>query len=267
MSKPAEHLFSVTLKHLSSDAKKAGAELPEAQLYHVSVKQMRSLLDAAAALAPSVAYPAEPELRITGSLGKFVVQLKNGSLNFVSWSSSKRPGGQMTPARIIAAITGEEDEEEEVVAPRGGGGAARRSGGGRASEGKSTMTIAALVVAIIAVNSFTVWFMLQPARTNLPKFTLMQPGPAERLMSEVAGFYETGGSAGDRRIEIKKDGVVNRVKFGAARTPISPQTFTVLAAESGGKPALVAPTKKTLITVKDQLSIVLYGDTYQRVPQ
>ncbi|MCX6950900.1 MAG: hypothetical protein NTV51_01745 [Verrucomicrobia bacterium] len=234
MSKSAEQLFSVTLKHLSPDVKKAAAELPEAQLYHVSVKQIRALLDNAAALAPGVAYPVEPELRITGNAGKFVVQLKAGGLQFVSWSSSKRPSGKITPAQIVAAITGEETEEDYS------GGGRASSGGGKGGK-SSGVSIGMLVVAIIAVNSFTVWFMMQPPKTLLPKFTLMQKEPAERLLSEVAGVYETGGSPGDRR-------------------------FTVLAAEAGGKPALVT-SKKSLITIKDQLSVVLYGDTYQRVPQ
>jgi len=262
MSKTGEQLFSVTLKHLSPDVKKAGVELPEAQLYHVSVKQIRSLLDSAAALAPGVAYPVEPELRITGSAGKFVVQLKAGGLQFVSWSTSKRPSGQITPAQIVAAITGEETAEEFVSSGRGSSGGGK---GAREAKG-SGVSIGMLVVAIIAVNSFTVWFMMQPPKTLLPKFTLMQKEPAERLLSEVAGIYETGGSPGDRRLEIGKNGSVQRIKFGPARAPAQTQTFTVLAAEAAGKPALVT-SKKSLITIKDQLSVVLYGDTYQRVPQ
>lgn len=261
MSK-GELLFSVTLKHLSPDVKKAGAELPEAQLYHVSVKQIRGLLDSAATLAPGVAYPVEPELRITGTTGKFIVQLKAGELHFVSWSSSKRSGGKITPAQIVAAITGEEADEDDV--PVVSARQSSRGGGGRSA--KQGVSIGMLVIAIIAVNSFTVWFMMQPPKTLLPKFTLMQSGPAERLMNDVAGFYETGAGSGDRRLEIRKDGSVQRIKFGMSRSAAQTQTFTALAAEVGGKPALVT-SKKSLITIKDPLSIVLYGDTYQRVPQ
>ena len=83
-------------------------------------------------------------------------------------------------------------------------------------------------------------------------------------MSTVAGVYETGSSPGDRRMEIGKNGKVQRYKFGADRVLTTPQTFTVQAADAGGKQALIT-SKKSMITVKDQVSIVLYGDTYQRV--
>jgi hypothetical protein len=251
MSKPGEILFSVSFKHLSSDAKKAGADLPDSQLYHVSVKQIRALLESMANLAPTVAFPAEPEMRMTGPAGKFVVQIKAGNLNFVSWSTSTRAGGKLTPEQIVAAITGAEADEESAAAPEPSGI-------------RHKLTMAMLIVAIAGVNAFTIWFVSRPPRTLLPKYTLMQAGPAERLLTDVAGVYETGGSSGDRRLEIGKDGAVERVKFGAKREVTQKQQFTVQAAEAAGKPALLT-SKKALITIKDPLSVVLYGDTYQRV--
>lgn len=258
MSQPVVLLFQVALRHLSADVKKAGATLPDAQLNHVSVKQIRALLDSAAALAPTVVYPTEPELRITGPNGKFVVQIKAGNLNFISWSAKTKVGGVVTPAQIIDAITGENQESEYSAAP-----VARESKGGGF---RPTLNLAALVVAIIAVNSFTLWFVTRPPRTLVPKFTLLAPEPAERLLSDVAGVYETGGGPGDRRLEIQRNGGVQRIKFGAQRSVALKQTYTVKAAEARGKPALLTD-RKSLITIQDPQTLVLYGDTYQRVPQ
>ncbi len=258
MSKPVVPLFQVALRHLSADVKKAGATLPDAQLNHVSVKQIRTMLDSAAALAPGVVYPTEPELRFTGPSGKFVVQIKAGNLNFISWSAKVKIGGVVTPAQIIDAITGENQEQEYSTAP-----VARDSSGGGF---RPSLNMAALVVAIIAVNSFTFWFLTSPPRTLVPKFTLMAPEPAERLLSDIAGAYETGGGPGDRRLEIQRNGGVQRIKFGAQRTVALKQTYTVKAAAAGGKPALLTD-RKSLITIKDPQTLVLFGDTYQRVPQ
>lgn len=253
MSKPSEPLYMVALRHLSPDVKKAGADLADAQLNYVSAKQIHALLESAAALAPSVTPPADPELRISGATGKFVVQIKAGGLHFVSWASSKQTGGKLTPAQIVATITG---------ADIGGG---KRQTAEVASGGfGQSVNVGMLSVAIIAVNLFTFWFMTRPPRTRLPAYTLMQAGPAERLLTDVAGVYETGGAPGDRRMEIQKDGAVERIKFGPQRAPAVKQTFTVKAAEASGKPALVT-SKKSMITIKDPLSVVLFGDTYQRV--
>ena len=257
MSQPVELLFSVAFRHLSTDAKKVGATLPDAQLHYLSPKQIRVLLESAAALAPSVPPPAEPELRITGSTGKFVVQLKAGNLNFISWSSSVKAGGVITPAQIIDAISGIKPESDhsaglaEAIASRTFGFL-------------PSMNMGVMVVAIIAVNSFTFWFMTRPPRTLAPKFTLLQAEPAERLLTDVAGVYETGEGPGDRRLEIQKNGGMQRIKFGAQRTVAQKQAFTVKAAEAAGKPALVT-NKQTVITIKDMQAVVLYGDTYRRV--
>jgi hypothetical protein len=259
MSAKGETLYTVAMRHLSGDGKRAGVELPDAQLNHLSVRQLRSLLDAAAKLAPSVAYPAEPELRISSEAGKFVVQLKNGGLNFISWSSAVKAGGAISPAQIIAAITGESGRAVQEQS-------SSSSAGLVVGLLRQTFTTGLLVIAILAVNGFTYWFMTRPPRTLEPKFTFMDSVPADRLLSEVAGVYETGGGPGDRRLEIRKDGGVQRIKFGSERRVVQKQQFSVKAAQAAGKPALVTD-KKTLIAINDPVSVVLYGDTYRRVPQ
>ena len=79
MNKPIEPLYSVAFRHLSPDAKKLGPDLPDTQLHYLSLKQIRALLESAAALAPTVLPPADPEMRITGETGKFVIQLRAGT--------------------------------------------------------------------------------------------------------------------------------------------------------------------------------------------
>src|SRR3954471_7099457 len=110
MTKPSTALFLVTLRHLSADGKKAGAELPNVQLNYLSAKQLRAIINAVADLAPTVAYPAEPELRVEGPAGKYVIQVKAGGLNLVSWSSTQKYGA-LTTAQIYSAVTGEESIE------------------------------------------------------------------------------------------------------------------------------------------------------------
>ncbi len=126
MNKPIEALYSVAFRHLSSDAKKSGSELPDVQLHYLSLTQIRALLESAATLAPKVTPPAEPELRITGESGKFVVQIRAGNLNFVSWSSSKKTGGKHTPAQIVALIAGDDSDDQESAAVAGASSGSRQ---------------------------------------------------------------------------------------------------------------------------------------------
>lgn len=254
MSKPAGELYNVTLKHLTRDGKKAAADLPAEQLNHIPAKQLRSVLEAVGALGPDIAYPIEPELRISTAEGMFVVQAKGGRLNLVSWSS-RHKGGEYSAERIFAIVTGQDFVET----------AQGFSGGPGWWHGRGMMV--ALIVGIIAVNAFTLWFVTQPKKTLLPKYTLLASEPGERLLSNVAGVYETGNGQGDRHLEIAKDGKVHRFKYGPGLKPILSQNFSVEPADAQGNPALVTniTTRRALITVKDQLTVVLYGDTYKRV--
>jgi hypothetical protein len=171
----------------------------------------------------------------------------------VSWSSSHK-GGEYSAARIHAIITGEEAHEH-----------ARQHTVAAEPDGfRSKATTVLLVFAIVLVNTFTVWFVTRPKKTLLPAYTLLAPEPAERVLTNVAGVYETGTAPGDRHLEIRKDGVARRYKFAAERAPVEKQEFTVKPAETAGKPALLT-SRRTMITIKDPISVVLYGDTYQRV--
>ena len=255
MSKPGETLYNVNLRHLSRDGRTAAADLPAQLLSHIPAKQLRGLLEAVGDLGPGVVYPVEPELRIAAPDGMFVVQLKGGRLNLVSWSS-RHKGGEYSAEQIFAIVTG-----QELV---GGAGRAVDTGGGGGGL-RARATLIALALAIVGVNSFTVWFVTRPPRTLLPHYTLLPPGPGERLLGNVAGPYETGGKPGDRRLEIAPNGKAQRYKFGPERAPTAQQAFTVQPADTQGKPVLLT-SRKALITIKDPVTVVLYGDTYKRVP-
>lgn len=252
MTKTTTLLFSVTLRHLTADGKRAAADLPPANLHHVSPSQLHTLLRAVNAIAPMVALPAEPEIRISGPTGDFVVRVKEEQLHLVSWSSAHK-GGAVSPAEIMVAVSGEEPAE---TVSRGAPAVPRRAA--------DKLSLVALGLAILLVNCFTVWVVTRPPRTLAAKAKLLPPEPAERLLAQVAGAYETGKSSGDRRLEIRRDASVQRVKLGPGGAVKDQQTFTVQPAEANGKRVLVT-SRKSLITVKDNVSVVLYGDTYTRV--
>ncbi len=254
-------LFTVTLKQLSADCTKAGAD-QKGQLFYVSPDQLRKLLHVLEATAATIEPPLEPEMRIEGPTGKFVVRAKLGEMQLVSWSSAHR-GGKVGPEDVLAAVTSTGDDE--APAPKAGKGAptaarAPRAGGKRDNK----LTLVGLGLAIVAVNAFTIWFITRPPRTLADSYTLLPTSEAERVFNAVAGFYETGRGSGDRRLEIAKDGSVQRIKFGASGAPRDKQAYTTKAAEAEGKSALVT-NKKSLIRVKDPTAVMLYGDTYQKV--
>ncbi|MDO8631376.1 MAG: hypothetical protein Q7R41_12880, partial [Phycisphaerales bacterium] len=118
--------FSVVLRHLSPDARQAGVEQAEVQLTDVSLWQLRELLNALTELAPKVAYPAVPEMRITATGQQFLVQVRDRRVRFSSWSI-RTGGSDLTPAQILAAIAGtDETMDEPVGASTGRGGERRR---------------------------------------------------------------------------------------------------------------------------------------------
>jgi hypothetical protein len=122
----------------------------------------------------------------------------------------------------------------------------------------------ALGLAIIGVNAFTIWLLTRPPRSNMSEYRLISSDQAKRVLENAVGAYETGKAPGDRRIEIAEDATVKRIKYGAGQTVKDFQTFTVQPVEANGKLALLT-NRPSLISIKDNFSVVLYGDTYIRV--
>ena len=246
--------FSVTLHHLAPDVTRAAKELPDVELPDVAPEKLRKLLEALATLAPKVEYPAAPEMRITAAEGRFLVQVKEGKVRFTSWSL-RTGGSDLTPAQIIAAITGEPLDE------RAGAGASGGSGG---KPGSRVAKVALLAAVILGSNGATAWMLMRPPpEPMLPPYRLLDPEPAQRLFERVAGTYETGGTEGDRRLVIGRDGAVHWGKFGTNGALVDDTLFTATAAESKGQPALFT-TGHALIEIRDPVTVVFYGDTFKR---
>lgn len=260
MSMPTIPLYDLTLSQLAPDAKKAGLEYGTIERPGTSEKALRALLKDAAALAPKVAYPLSPEIRIAAPTGRFVVQLKEGRLQFVSWASAKSRGGTPTVEQIIGIVVGEIAEGDTgletapAVTPRTATSAAR----------KRVMLAVLLVLVVIGANGYTFWNAKRPPGNFLPPYHLMEAEPASRLLANVAGDYETGRDPGDRRLQIARDGGIVWIKFGANRTAKQQKAFTARPAESAGAPALLTSTA-SMIKIKDPTAVVYFGDTYVRV--
>jgi hypothetical protein len=255
MSKPSTLLFTVTLRHLSVDGKKVGADLPKAQVPYVAADQLLKLLKSVEELGSAIVFPAEPEVRISGGPGEFVVRAKGGELHLVSWSKAHK-GGVYTADQIVAAITNEGGEEEFAA------GASPTSSGGKSLREKATMALMGL--AIVGINTFTIWFLTKPPRSLVGDYRALPAERAERVITQVAGTYETGKKPGDRRLEIVTPATGKRLKYASGGSVKDVQTFEVKPVEAGGNVALLT-SRKSLIKVKDNVSVVLYGDTYTRV--
>lgn len=249
--------FSVTLHHLAPDGRQAGAQYPDVELKEVAPERLRGLIEGFAAVAPRCEYPVAPELRIEGPHGRFLVQVKDGQVRVTSWSA-KAGTAELTPERIFAMITGR--DVEEVAAPSGGrsvsfGGLSRNT------------ALIVLVLAIVATNGITAWMLTRPPEpvptSLLPAHTFVDAERARRVFADYAGVYETGAGAGDRSLTIAGDGRLKWIRFGPNRAVAESQELSARAAESRGRPVLVA-SNFGMIEAKDPLTIVYFGDTYRR---
>ncbi len=260
MSSSAVMVYDVTLNQLSPDARKAGLEFSATTRAGLTRKELRALLKAAADTATTVGYPLTPELRVVAPTGNYVIQMKEGRLNFVSWASLNSRGGIPTPDQMLEIITGEIVEGDtglpEIEAPvRGEGG----------SKNWKRAALAVLLVAVVVgVNAITFLQAKKPPGNFLPSYTLLEAGPAERVFAGVAGNYETGGQPGDRRLQIASNGAVQWLKFGADRAVAERREFTTQAVEVAGAPALLT-SRQSVIKIKDPTTVTLFGDTYVRV--
>ena len=245
-------MFTVTLHHLAPEAKKAGASYPDLELPDVPEKKLRQLIRALAALAAADQGGASPEMKVAAPHGQFVVQISQGRLRINSWTM--RVGGtDLSPDQIFSLITGAEavaDAAAEVDL-----------GGRKQSRFKLVLLLAVL---ILGSNGVTAWMMLrQPPNPLLPEYTLLTSGPAERLLAGVAGEYQTGTNPGGRALVIAANGHARWRTFGPGQKITEESEVVLQAAQSKGKPALLADGQ-ALIAIVDPVSIVFYAETYRR---
>jgi len=259
MSAPAVPVYDVTLSQLSLDARKAGLDFPASTRAGLTRKELRALLKAAADTATTVGYPLTPELRVAAPTGNYVIQMKESRLNFVSWASLNSRGGIPTVDQMLEIITGQVVEGDtglpETEAP---------VRGGNSKNGKRAALAVLLVAVVIGVNAITFLQAKKPPGNFLPRYTLLEGGPAERVFAGVTGNYETGGQPGDRRLQIASNGAVQWLKFGADRAVAERREFTTQAVEVAGAPALLT-SRQSVIKIKDPTTVTLFGDTYARV--
>jgi hypothetical protein len=251
--------FRVVLHHLAPDARKAGVELPEAQLDDISAARLSALIEALARLAPEVEYPALPEMRITDGKQQYLVQVRERRVRFSSWAL--RSGGcDLTPAEIIAAIAGTElSQTPETREPAAGHRESWRSRCG---------LIALLAVGILGSNLITAWVVMDrttewPAALR-PPYRLLEKEPGRRMLERVAGVYATGDADGDRQLTLRADSSILWAQLGPNRTVVEETPLTALAAEANGRPALLLASG-LLIECRDAQTLVYLGDTYTRV--
>ena len=249
-------LFTVTLHHLSTDAKRAGVEYPDGELSQVTEKRLRELIAALAVAGSRDHKPASPELRIAAPHGRFVIQVSVGRLRFNSWTI-RVGGANLTTEQILAIVTGTDDPAEAARVAD-----SFMSGGKQATNWRK---IALIAVLILGTNATTAWMLLRPPPPNpfVPEYKLLSAEPAERVLTDVAGEYLTGLGEGTRGLRIMRDGRLQWMKFGPKGVIAEESDLTARAAQSKGHPALYTSTD-AVIDILDGSTLMFYGDIYRR---
>jgi hypothetical protein len=245
-------MFTVTLHHLSPDAKRAGSTFADTELADVTEKKLRALIRALAGCAIEKSGAATPELRVAAPHGQFVVQASGGRLRINSWTM-RVGGADLSPDQIFTLICGSAavaDATADVAAAAG-----KRSRRG---------LLVACAVLILASNSLTAWLLMrQPETPFLPAFTRLDAEPAQRFLSSVAGEYQSGTAEGARALRLTPDGPARWRTFGPNGTVVEESDLAVHPVQSRGRPALLADDR-ALIEFPDPVSLVFYNETYRR---
>ncbi len=263
MSSPA---YSITLHHLSPDAKAAGLAYPDEHLLAVSIGQLRELLHSLSEVAArqTIYEPSSPEIRIKTERDVFVVRTRYRRLCFIGWEAMLR-GEEHSVAYILSAITGNSEHGKSIpkaerptpsYKPQS---APAIDGGGVPRWAKITI----MAVLIIGCNSTAVWLLMKPPAHMTPKFTLLPDFESRALLGKVAGEYVSGNREGDRRVVIDADGVLRFTKFGAKKALIDEGSKSARGGLSEGRAVLVT-SDPAVVTIKDSDTLILYGMTFKR---
>ncbi len=270
----ATPVYSVTLHHLAPGATAAGLAYPDEQMPAVSPAQLRDLLFALSEVAAGLTIyePSAPELRIKTDRDVFVVRTRNRRLCFVGWESILRgeehsisyiltsitgtPGssGAVEPGKVVPKIERTAYVLSQSTPPMPTGGIPR------------WVKISVMAAMIIGFNATTVWLLMRPTTPSLPKHELLPESASHNLLAKVAGVYQTGTQAGDRRLVIDADGTLHLAKYGARQSVSEERTKTSEGAIVEGRTALIT-SDPSVLTIKGPDTVVLYGSTYRRKVQ
>jgi len=262
-------LYSVTLHHLSPDAKVAGLGYPDEHLVNLSVARIRELLAALAGVAAdqTIYEPSSPEIRIKTDRDVFVIRTRYRRLCLVGWESMLR-GENHSIAYILTVITGSEEhvktapkpERGRSVSPFGSGNSTPPIPRGGIPPWAKILAMAVLTIGFTGAG---VWMLMRPAPSLAPKFTLLPEFESRALLTKVAGEYETGGKPGDRRLVIEADGTLRLAKFGPQRAILEESIRNARGGLAEGRAALIT-NDPYVLSIKDADTLVLYGNTYRR---
>lgn len=263
MSAPA---YSITLHHLSPNAKAAGLSYPDEHLLAVSIGQLRELLYSLSEVAArqTIYEPSSPEIRIKTERDIFVVCTRYRRLCFVGWEAMLR-GEEHSVVYILAAITG--SAEHGKVTPK-----IERPAPAYKTHSTPSMDnggiprwakITVMAIVIIGFNATGVWFLLRPPPNLTPKYTYLPDFESRALLTKVAGEYSTGSREGDRRLVIESDGTLRASKFGAKKSILDETKKTVRGGLTEGRAALIT-SDPAVLTIKDADTLVFFGTNYRR---
>jgi hypothetical protein len=265
----AAPVYSITLHHLSPDAKAAGLAYPDEHLLAVSVGQLRELLYSLGEVAArqTIYEPSAPEIRIKTDRDIFIVRTRYRRLCFIGWEAMLR-GEEHSVAYILAAITGSMEHgkllphvERLTPAYKPHSSSSFDTGGV-----PRWVKIAVMSVLIIVFNATAAWLLLRQPPNLVPKFTLLPDFESKALLTKIAGEYATGTHEGDRRLFIESDGTLRFAKIGPKKTVLDEITKTARGGLAEGRAALIT-SDPAVLTIKDSDSVILYGTTYRRKVQ
>lgn len=251
-------VYSLTLHHLSPDAKEASAALADLEVSRVTPEKLRTMLTALAAVAVRhrTDYSVTPEIRIKTGRTELLIRARDGGLTLVSWD--KKVGGQnLTVADVMAQLEQAPAADAPTASsPRSAG---KSGGAGLSGRGKIIM----LVAAVVAINAFTAWNLLKPEPGFVPSHQLLPTDEARELLKRAAGEYETGSTPGDRRLIIQADGSLILSTYGPRRTIVEQLNRSAKGANIQGQVGLVT-SDPSVLEIRDRDTVVLYGNVYKR---
>jgi len=263
----AASVYSVTLHHLSPDAKVVGHGFPEQQLAVVTVAQLRDLLFAFSLAAEKLTIyePGVPEIRIKSDRDAFIVRTRYRRLCFVGHETVLR-GEEHSVAYILTVVTGSAEAAKPSPRPD------RTTSSSPMAYSRPPMPagrvprwvkLAVMVVIIIAANGTAVWLLLRPPRTLNPTYELLPDQESQALVAKTVGEYRTGSNEGDRRLVINRDGTLRIGKFGPKLTVGDESTRSVRGGLMQGRTVLVT-NDPYVLAIRDADTLVLYGNIFHR---
>lgn len=263
-------MYNVTLVNLAADARSAAVTLVPIEKSALSLEDLRALLQNFCDLDPVQNVVADPEIRVQGRTGRYLIRTGQKKLFLYDVLNRENPAQVLTLPELMAELDGSAAAARaiplEVPAQMPGGDTLIGTATAPAAATANWKLLGGMIAAAAILLSAIVYLRLPAEGAGaLPPLEPIPPAELAATRLALAGVYMTGSQPGQHGMVIRDNGDLKIFELNA-QAPPSVILDTCEPGRRGPKLYLATNQPGGPIEVTDHDALVYCDEIYKRIP-